>query len=73
MIQFELRHKSLAVFEKASPKYQKSFYDYNLSDLEQDIDEVAKIDVELETLTQEQADYIGVDPQGPFKPEYYRY
>jgi adenosylhomocysteinase len=34
---------------------------------------LAKIDVELETLTQEQADYIGVDPQGPFKPEYYRY
>ncbi len=34
---------------------------------------LAKIGVELEELTQEQADYIGVDPQGPFKPEYYRY
>ncbi|MBK9213088.1 MAG: adenosylhomocysteinase [Saprospiraceae bacterium] len=32
-----------------------------------------KIGVELETLEQEQADYIGVDVQGPFKPEYYRY
>lgn len=32
-----------------------------------------KLDVELETLTQEQADYIGVKVQGPYKPEYYRY
>lgn len=29
--------------------------------------------VELETLTPKQAAYIGVDPQGPFKPDYYRY
>lgn len=34
---------------------------------------LAKIGVELETLTEEQAKYIGVDVQGPFKPEYYRY
>ena len=32
-----------------------------------------KIGVELEVLTQDQADYIGVDPQGPYKPDYYRY
>ena len=32
-----------------------------------------KIDVELEELNQEQADYIGVKKEGPFKPEYYRY
>ena len=32
-----------------------------------------KIGVNLTTLTQEQADYIGVDVDGPFKPEYYRY
>jgi len=32
-----------------------------------------KIGVELETLSTEQAKYIGVEPQGPFKPEYYRY
>ena len=24
-------------------------------------------------LTKEQADYIGVEEEGPFKPEYYRY
>jgi adenosylhomocysteinase len=34
---------------------------------------LAKIGVELETLTNEQADYIGVNVQGPFKAEHYRY
>ena len=34
---------------------------------------LAKIGVELDELTQDQAKYIGVDVNGPFKPEYYRY
>jgi adenosylhomocysteinase len=34
---------------------------------------LAKIGVELETLSKEQADYIGVKVEGPFKPDYYRY
>src|SRR6187402_1323235 len=34
---------------------------------------LAKLGVELETLRQDQADYIGVPVVGPFKPEYYRY
>lgn len=34
---------------------------------------LAKIGVELETLRTDQADYIGVAVEGPFKPEYYRY
>ena len=34
---------------------------------------LAKIGVELDTLTQDQAEYIGVEVKGPFKPEYYRY
>ncbi len=34
---------------------------------------LAKIGVELETLTEDQAKYIGVTPEGPYKPEYYRY
>ena len=29
--------------------------------------------VELETLSSEQAEYIGVSTKGPYKPEYYRY
>ncbi|MBL7876860.1 MAG: adenosylhomocysteinase, partial [Cyclobacteriaceae bacterium] len=32
-----------------------------------------KIGVELDELTPEQAKYIGVGQQGPFKPDYYRY
>lgn len=34
---------------------------------------LAKIGVELEDLTPDQADYIGVEVEGPYKPEYYRY
>ena len=32
-----------------------------------------KIGVELETLRPDQAEYIGVEIEGPYKPEYYRY
>jgi len=34
---------------------------------------LARLGVELETLRPEQAEYIGVKVEGPFKPEYYRY
>jgi len=34
---------------------------------------LAKIGVELETLRPDQAEYIGVEVEGPYKPEYYRY
>jgi len=34
---------------------------------------LAKIGVELETLRQDQADYIGVAIEGPYKAEHYRY
>jgi adenosylhomocysteinase len=34
---------------------------------------LAKIDVELETLSQEQADYIDVKVEGPYKVDHYRY
>ena len=34
---------------------------------------LAKIGVELETLRPDQAEYIGVKVEGPYKPEYYRY
>jgi len=32
-----------------------------------------KLGVELDTLTPEQAEYIGVEVEGPYKPDYYRY
>ncbi|MBI3124984.1 MAG: adenosylhomocysteinase [Ignavibacteriales bacterium] len=34
---------------------------------------LSKIGVELETLNEKQAKYIGVTVEGPFKPDYYRY
>ena len=34
---------------------------------------LAKIGVELEELREDQAEYIGVKVEGPYKPEYYRY
>lgn len=34
---------------------------------------LAKIGVELETLTGDQAEYLGIPVEGPFKPEHYRY
>jgi adenosylhomocysteinase len=34
---------------------------------------LSKIGVELEVLSTEQADYIGVDVKGPFKSDHYRY
>ena len=32
-----------------------------------------KIGVKLTRLTKKQADYLGVSPEGPYKPEHYRY
>ena len=34
---------------------------------------LAQLGVNLTKLTKEQADYIGVPPEGPYKPEHYRY
>jgi len=34
---------------------------------------LGKLGVELDVLSPEQASYIGVTPEGPYKPDYYRY
>jgi adenosylhomocysteinase len=34
---------------------------------------LSKLGVDLEVLSQDQAEYIGVTVEGPFKPDYYRY
>lgn len=34
---------------------------------------LAKIGVELDELSKEQADYLGIQQEGPYKPDYYRY
>jgi adenosylhomocysteinase len=54
-------------------------YDNQVYTLPKHLDEkvarlhLAKIGVELEELTSEQAEYIGVDVKGPFKVDHYRY
>ncbi|RKT01571.1 adenosylhomocysteinase [Chryseobacterium defluvii] len=69
-------NQTLAQIElwKHSDKYENKVYT-----LPKHLDEkvaalhLKKLGVELETLTEEQAKYIGVTVDGPFKPEYYRY
>jgi adenosylhomocysteinase len=34
---------------------------------------LAKLGVKLTELSTDQADYLGIPSQGPFKPEHYRY
>ena len=59
---------------KYSDKYENAVYmlpkhlDEKVAELH-----LAKIGVELDTLSEEQAEYIGVTVKGPFKPDYYRY
>ncbi len=54
-------------------------YENNVYMLPKHLDEkvaklhLEKIGVELTELKKDQADYIGVDVEGPFKPEHYRY
>jgi len=59
---------------KNSDNYEKKVYF-----LPKELDEMVarlhlkKIGAHLTTLTREQADYIGVKVEGPYKPDYYRY
>jgi len=69
-------NQTLAQIElwKNSNKYKNKVYM-----LPKNLDEMvamlhlSKLGVELEDLTEDQAKYIGVNKNGPFKPEYYRY
>jgi adenosylhomocysteinase len=54
-------------------------YDKSVYTLPKHLDEkvarlhLGKLGAELTPLRPEQAEYIGVPPSGPFKPEHYRY
>ena len=56
-----------------------SNYENKLYTLPKKLDEkvanlhLAKVGAVIDTLTQEQADYLGLPAEGPFKPEHYRY
>ncbi|MHC4393007.1 MAG: adenosylhomocysteinase, partial [Planctomycetota bacterium] len=34
---------------------------------------LSKLGVKLTTLTEKQAEYLGIPVQGPYKPDFYRY
>ncbi|MDB6066445.1 MAG: ahcY [Pedosphaera sp.] len=57
----------------------KETYEANVYRLPKKLDEevarlhLEKIGVKLTKLTKKQADYLGVSPDGPYKPEHYRY
>ena len=54
-------------------------YDHKVYVLPKHLDELVarlhleKLGVDLDVLSTDQASYLGVTPEGPFKPEYYRY
>jgi adenosylhomocysteinase len=64
LAQLELWTKKMAVGVYRLPKH----LDEEVARLH-----LEKIGVKLTKLTKEQADYIGVKPEGPYKPEHYRY
>jgi adenosylhomocysteinase len=67
-------NQALAQIELATNKYDTKVYT-----LPKKLDEevarlhLAKLGVKLTKLTKEQAEYIGVPINGPFKPDHYRY
>ena len=67
-------NQCLAQIELASRRYDKKVYT-----LPKKLDEevarlhLGRLGVELTRLTSQQADYLGVTPEGPFKPDHYRY
>jgi adenosylhomocysteinase len=67
-------NQALAQMELSSASLEKKVYT-----LPKKLDEevarlhLKRLGVKLTTLTQKQADYIGVPVDGPFKPEHYRY
>jgi adenosylhomocysteinase len=64
LAQFELWQKDLAVDVYRLPKY----LDEEVARLH-----LEQLGVKLTKLTKKQADYIGVKPEGPYKPDHYRY
>ncbi len=69
----------MELFQDAQKEEGEKKYENNVYVLPKHLDEkvarlhLGRIDAHLTTLTPEQAAYIGVSPEGPFKPEHYRY
>lgn len=67
-------NQSLAQIELATRKHENKVYTLS-KELDEEVARLHlnKLGVKLTTLTQEQADYIGVSVHGPYKPNHYRY
>jgi adenosylhomocysteinase len=67
-------NQSLAQIELATKKHEKKVYTLSkILDEEVARLHLGRLGVSLTVLTQEQANYINVPKEGPYKPEYYRY
>ncbi|OHD68575.1 MAG: adenosylhomocysteinase [Spirochaetes bacterium RBG_16_49_21] len=67
-------NQTLAQIELARDKHENRVYTLSKK-LDEEVARLhlGKLGVKLTKLTKEQADYIGVEVEGPFKPEHYRY
>ena len=63
-----IKHDRLEKILLSATKQSLRFHTPELKEL-QSFDDF----IELEELSKDQAEYIGVTVEGPFKPEYYRY
>jgi len=67
-------NQALAQIELATKEYKTGVYTLpKLLDEEVARLHLARLGAKLETLTKTQAEYLGIDVAGPFKPEHYRY
>lgn len=67
-------NQTLAQIELATKKHEKKVYTLSKK-LDEEVARLhlERLGVKLTALSQEQADYIGVSVDGPYKPEHYRY
>lgn len=67
-------NQTLAQIELATKPHEKKVYTLSKK-LDEEVARLhlAKLGVKLTKMTKEQADYIGVSIEGPYKPEHYRY
>ena len=67
-------NQCLAQIALATEKHEKKVYTISKK-LDEEVARLhlGRLGVKLTQLTQKQADYLGISPDGPFKPEHYRY
>jgi adenosylhomocysteinase len=67
-------NQCLAQIELAVKKYEIGVYTLpKILDEEVARLHLDRLGAKITRLTKKQSDYLGISPEGPFKPEYYRY